>query len=272
MQKFETSISSLGRSMLQHKGLILSFARRDVVGRYKGSMFGILWSLLTPLFMLAIYTFVFGAIFKARWGVGSTSKTEFAIVLFAGLIVFNIFSECIGRAPSTILSNANFVKKVVFPLEILPLAHLLSALFHAVISLLVLLVFEATIGNGVPVTVFLLPVVMAPFLLFVAGLSWWLAATGVYFRDIGQTIGLMITALMFLSPVFFPISSLPQQWQIVAKFNPLTLPIEQARNVIVWGAPVHWGEWAAYSLACCAVAWLGYAWFQKTRKGFADVL
>lgn len=273
MESHSASPVALVRSLWQHRYLIRDLARRDAVGRYKGSLLGIVWSLITPLFMLGIYTFVFSQIFKARWGSsGSDSKTEFAVILFAGLIVFNLFSECIVRAPGLILANANFVKKVVFPLEILPCVNFFSALFHATISIVVLLTFELIVNGTIPITVWMIPIVLLPLMLFILGVSWWLAATGVYLRDIGQTIGILMTGLMFLSPIFFPASALPQNWQLLVQFNPLTVPIQQARQVLVWGTAIDWTAWVAYTSAASMIAWAGFAWFQKTRKGFADVL
>lgn len=272
MKKYSISPVSLVMSLWGNRSLILTLARRDAVGRYKGSFFGVLWTLLTPLMMLAVYTFVFSRIFKARWNTGSDSTTDFAIVLFAGLIVFNVFAECINRAPSLILGHTMFVKKVVFPLEILPCVNLLSALFHAVVSIFVLGLFKYVVSGVVPFTAALIPIVLFPLVLFTLGISWWLAATGVYLRDIGQTIGVFVTALTFISPIFFPLSALPRQWQSIAKLNPLTFPIEQMRQVFVWGGGMDWAEWLVYTAAATLVAWFGFVWFQKTRKGFADVL
>ncbi|WP_439668169.1 ABC transporter permease [Cupriavidus necator] len=272
MKRFEISLPAALRSLYLHRHLILDLARRDAVGRYRGSLLGILWSFLTPLLMLGVYTFVFSEVFKARWGGGTGSKSEFAIVLFTGLIIFNIFAECIGRAPSIIVGNANFVKKIVFPLEVLPVVNLLSALFHAGISMAVLLAFELFEMRALPSTAWMVILVLVPHALFVLGLSWWLAATGVYLRDIGQTIGIAITALMFLSPIFFPASALPESVRFLANLNPLTYPIEQARDVLVWGHSLQWERWGMSMFFSTLVAWLGFAWFQSTRKGFADVL
>ncbi|BFG74351.1 ABC transporter permease [Paraburkholderia terrae] len=247
------------------------------MGRYKGSFLGILWSLLTPLLMLSIYTFVFSSVFKSRWGGGAAdpqtaSKGEFAVVLFAGMIMFNLFSECISRAPTLVLSHTNFVKKIIFPLEILPCVTLLSALFHLCVSVIILLLAELFTAGFVPPTAFLLPVVLIPLCVFILGASWILAATGVYLRDIGQTIGIFITALMFLSPVFFPVSSLPERFRKYVYLNPMTYPIEQSRDVLVWGRSIDWSRWGIYTAIALLVAWLGFAWFQKTRRGFADVI
>lgn len=224
--------------------------------------------------MLAVYTFVFSVVFKARWNVNASSgsKTEFAMVLFAGLIVFNLFSECINRAPGLILANTNYVKKIVFPLEILPFVTLASAAFHMVISFIVWLLFFVIIFGLPPVTLVLLPVVLIPLVLLTLGLSWLLASLGVYLRDVTQFITILTTVLMFLSPVFYSVSSLPAAYRPFLRANPLTLTIEQARDVMIWGKAPDWAAWGAYLLASLLVAWLGFAWFQKTRKGFADVL
>lgn len=251
--------------------------RREVVGRYRGSLLGILWSFISPALMLAIYTFVFSIVFQARWGTagqggGSGDKLEFAMVLFAGLIAFNLFSECISRAPTIILGNVNYVRKVVFPLEILPAVALGSALFHAVISIVVLLIGLAILGFGLSATVLLLPLIFLPFMLFIMGFSWFLASIGVFVRDIGQVVGMAMTVLMFLSPIFYPASALPEGIRGWLFLNPVTFVIEQTREVLIWGRLPDWQGLATYSLVALLTAWLGYFWFQKTRKGFADVL
>jgi len=263
--------------------LIITFVRREIAGRYRGSMLGIVWSLLTPLFMLAVYTFVFGIVFRARWvGVGAQgesgagaaepSTAEFAVILFAGLIMFQLFAEVINRAPALILSNANYVKKVVFPLEILPVVALGSALFHAGISLLVLLAFRLAVVGDVPPTALLVPVVLVPFCLMILGLSWFIAALGVYYRDINQFLGTLVTALMFLSPIFFPLSALPEWLGPWVVLNPLAFPVEATRSLLIFGRLPDVIGLVAYTTVALAIATLGYAWFQKTRKGFADVL
>ncbi len=246
--------------------------KREVIGRYRGSFLGLLWSFVNPVLMLAVYTFVFGFVFKTRWGQGGTDKYEFTLVLFAGLIVFNLFSECISRAPGLILANVNYVKKVVFPLEILPMVALGSTLFHAAINLLVLLIFLVALGHGFSWVMLWLPVVLLPFLLLIMGLSWLLASLGVFVRDIGQFIGMALTVLMFMSPIFYPLSALPESLRGYLSFNPLTLVVEQVRNVLLWGQAPNLNALAIYSLIAIFVAWFGLFWFEKTRKGFADVL
>lgn len=259
-------------SAWQHRDLIKTLSLREILGRYRGSYVGILWSFLTPVLMLAVYTFVFSSIFKARWNAGSDSKTEFALILFAGLLVFNLFSECIGKAPTLILSNVNYVKKVIFPLEILPWVALATALFHFAISLVVWLLAHVIFFGIPPFTVLWLPLVLTPIMLMIMGLSWALAALGVYLRDISQLVGVGITALMFLSPIFYPITALPERFQFWMSINPISPAVEMTRGVLYTGRHPD-PSLLAGSLAMSAVlAWLGYAWFQKTRKGFADVV
>ena len=255
-----------------HRSLIYNLVKREVIGRYRGSMMGILWSFLNPVLMLVVYTFVFSIVFKARWAGGTDSKTEFALVLFAGLMVYNLFAECINRAPGLVLGNVNYVKKVVFPLEILPVVAIGSATFHFLISLLVWLIFYL-IYFGIPqATLLLFPLVLIPFFLLTLGFSWFLASLGVFLRDVGQIVGVMTTALMFLSPIFYPITALPEEYHLFLQINPLTFVIEQARDVMIWGKGMNWSAWAIYLLLAAIMAWLGFAWFQKTRKGFANVL
>jgi len=272
MQQFSAGPKEIFASLWRNSSLAAALIKREVIGRYRGSVLGILWSFFNPVFMLIVYTFVFSVVFKARWNVGSDSKTEFALVLFAGLIVFNLFAECFNRAPNLILSNVNYVKKVVFPLEILPWVALGSALFHALISLGVWLI-AYLILFGVPhLTILLLPLVILPLLLFIMGVTWGLASLGVYLRDVSQFIGLFTTVLLFLSPIFYPASALPEQYRHLLLLNPLTLAIEQTREVLFWGKVPDMLILSVYILGAALITWLGFAWFQKTRKGFADVL
>src|SRR5690554_4282924 len=209
MQAFPATPREMLASLWRNRRLINAMVRREVIGRYRGSFMGILWSFFNPLLMLAVYTFVFSFVFKARWDTGSDSKIEFALILFSGLIVFNIFSECVNRAPSLMLANVNFVKKVIFPLEVLPWVVLGTTLFHALISLAVwLIAYVAFFGVPAP-SVFVLPIVLLPLMLFTLGLSWGLASLGVYLRDIAQFIGILTTVMMFLSPIFYPATALP---------------------------------------------------------------
>ena len=274
MQDFSASPREMVASFWRNRSLIYALSKREVVGRYRGSYFGILWSFINPLLMLIVYTFVFSMIFKARWSSQSDSKTEFALVLFEGLLIFNLFSECITKSPNLILSNTNYVKKVVFPLEILPWVNLYSALFHGLISLLVW-VLAYCLFVGIPhLTVLYMPLIALPFCLMVMGFSWVLASLGVYLRDTGQFIGIAVTALMFLSPVFYPITSLPEQYRSWMYLNPLTIPVQLTRDSLFWGwqSDLNLEKLLIYSLVALGAAYVGFFWFQKTRKGFADVL
>jgi homopolymeric O-antigen transport system permease protein len=268
-----TSLFTLAKSCSRNGQLILQMARREVVGRYRGSVLGLVWSFLTPVFMLVVYTFVFSVVFKARWGVdGDESKTQFAVVLFVGMIVHGLFAEVLNRAPGLILSNVNYVKKVVFPLEILPVVAMGAALFHTIISLTVLLTAFVIFNGYLNWTAIFIPFVLLPLVILTLGLTWILASLGVFLRDVGQTVGIITTVMMFLAPIFYPISALPEEIRPWIMANPLTFIIEQAREVLILGHLPDWAGLGIYTLAATSVAWAGFAWFQKTRKGFADVL
>ncbi|MDN6856449.1 ABC transporter permease [Pseudomonas sp. CAN2814] len=272
MQKHPVSPRELLASLWRNRVLIRAMIKREVLGRYRGSFLGVLWSFFNPVFMLIVYTFVFSVVFKARWSAGSDSKTEFALVLFAGLIVFNLFSEAINRAPGLILSNVNYVKKVVFPLEVLPWISLGSAFFHFIISLCVWITGYIVLFGPPPATAVYLPLVLLPLVLLTMGLSWFLASLGVFMRDVTQLIGIITSVMMFLSPIFYPVSALPEKYQHLIFMNPLTIVIEQVRAVLFWGTAPDFGNLAIYVIVASCIAWLGFSWFQKTRKGFADVL
>ena len=272
MRDFPATPIEMVASLWRNRSLIHASAKREVLGRYRGSTLGLLWSFFNPIFMLSVYTFVFSGVFKARWSAGSESKTEFALVLFAGLIVFNLFAECINRAPGLILSNPNYVKKVVFPLEILPTVVLLSAAYHMLVSLGVWLVAHVILFGLPHATVLLLPLIILPFFLFIMGLSWALASLGVFLRDVSQFIGAIVTTFLFISPIFYPSSALPERFRLFVSLNPLAPVIEMARDSLYWGYAPDFQILSVYFLMSCLIAWLGFAWFQKTRKGFADVL
>lgn len=256
-----------------HRELWWRLTEREVLGRYKGSVLGIAWSFITPLAMLAVYTFVFSQVFKARWGgLEQPGPLGFAINLFAGLIVFNLFSECAIRAPSLIVSNPNYVKKVIFPLEILSCVAVGNACFHALTSLCILIVFELIAFQAIPLTIFWLPLIWLPLILGALACSWLLSAAGVFLRDIGQLISVGINMLMFLSPIFFPLSALPERWQPLLRINPLAEVIEQTRKIAVQGAnpdPTYLFIGTIIMLFACE---LSFRVFQKSKKAFADVI
>ena len=270
-----SSLKALVQSLWNNRSLIYQMANREVVGRYRGSAMGLMWSFLNPVFMLTVYTFFFAVVFKSKWGDsggGSDSKTQFAVILFVGMIVHSLFAEVISRAPTLILGNANYVKKVVFPIEILSVISVCAALFHSAISLLVLAVAFIIFNGFIHPTVLLLPLVFLPYVIFITGVAWMLASLGVYVRDLAQTINVFVTVLLFLSPVFYSISAVPVQLQTLIYLNPLTFIIEQSREVLIWGHLPNFVGLFIYTVVACSVASLGFFWFQKTRKGFADVL
>lgn len=255
----------------KYRDIMVQFIQREVSSRYRGSHLGFIWSFLNPLLMLIVYTFVFSMVFNARWGT-SNSKVEFALILFAGITTFNLFAEVVMRAPTLIISNVNYVKKVIFPLHILPVVALGASLVHFAISLLILVIGMVVIMGVLHWTIIFLPIVLLPIILLALGLSWFLASLGVYLRDISHIVGVSVQALMFMSPIFYPVSSIPASMQLVFWINPISYVVEDMRNIMIWGKVPNF-EWLLIGTAIGGIAAImGYAWFQKTRGGFADVL
>jgi len=223
--------------------------------------------------MLAVLTFVFSVVLKAKWGISThESKTEFAMTLFCGMIAFNLFSECLNRATGLIIANPNYVKKVVFPMEILPVYVLLSSFIHLLISMGILFLGILIFFHRIPWTVLYLPLVLIPLLFLSLGLAWFFASIGVFIRDIGNTVGFLTTLLFFMTPIFYPISALPKSLQIVIRLNPLTVIVEDFRRVMIWGQPPDWGWYGLLVFISVMALISGYAWFMKSKKGFADVI
>lgn len=273
MQQHSLYPQEIAASFRINRYLIKKSVQREILGRYRGSMLGILWAFFYPLFMLAVYTFVFSVVFKARWpSATGDSRVEFALVLFAGLMVYNVFAECVNRAPGLILANTSYVKKVVYPLEILPWVTLGSALFHLGVSFLVWLLAYCCFFGLPPATILLFPLALIPLCLLTLGLSWLLASLGVYLRDVAQLVGIATTALLFLSPIFYATSSVPPKFRFIMHLNPLTPIIETSRALLFGRGGIGIGPLAYCCVLSLAAAALGFAWFQKTRKGFADVL
>ncbi len=253
--------------------LFKQLSKRNIISRYKGSILGIIWALITPLVMLAIYSFVFTVVFKARWGVdNSDTKGQFAIILFSGLIIHAFFAECISRVPTLIIENTNFVKKVIFPLEILVPTMIMSSLFQFLVSFLVLLCGVIYVSGAIHLTIFLLPIILLPFILMTFGISWFLSSLGVYIRDISHIMGVLVTVLLFMSTIFYPVSALPIELQEIIYLNPLSFIVDQFREVVLYGNMPNWNGLAIYSIISIIVYFCGFWWFQKTRRGFSDVL
>ncbi len=253
----------------RNRYLLGQLIKRDVLQRYRGAMFGVLWIFLSPLIMLTIFAFVFGHIFQSRWP-QQESGIPFWLLLYSGLIVFNVFAETLSRAPTSVRGYPSFVKKIIFPVNILPIVPLGAALVHAGFNLLILAAALAWAAHLHP-NILLFPVLMLPMLLLALGLSWFLAAWGVFIKDMAQIVQIFVQMLMFLSPVFYPISAVPERLRPLYQYNPLGNVIETCR-ASVGGQPIEWkGWWLAFSL-CLLAAVLGYAFFQHSRDEFADVL
>ncbi len=253
----------------QHRYLLGQLIKRDVLLRYRGAMFGVAWIFLSPLFMLTIFAYVFGQVFQSRWP-QQDSTLPFWLLLYAGLIVFNIFAETVSRAPAAVRGYPNFVKKIIFPVHILPVVPLGAALVHGLFNFLILLVALLWVG-GLHLQVLLFPLLMLPALLLALGLSWFVAAWGVFIKDMTQIVPMFVQMLMFLSPVFYPVSAVPAALRPFYHLNPLGSVIEATRAVVI-GQQVAWGTWCMTLALCLAGAILGHAFFQHSREEFADAL
>ena len=263
------------RALVHQRQLLWRLTEREVIGRYRGSVLGWGWSFLNPLLMLAVYSFVFSQVFQSRWGSSSQGASDsllFAINLFAGLIVFNLFAECTTKAPTLVLANTNYVTKVVFPVEILAGVTVGAASFHAFTSLVILALFQIIGTGSIPITGLWLPLVWLPLLIGNLGLVWILSALGVFLRDIGQVVNVAVSMLMFMSAVFYPVSALPAAWRPLLSLNPLVPIIEETRRVCVEGLPPHSSYLIVGTVLAVILCELGYRSFEKARRAFADVL
>ncbi|KQQ58468.1 hypothetical protein ASF69_13820 [Rhizobium sp. Leaf311] len=268
------SPTAMIKTLWMHRGLIAAMTKRALIARYKGSVMGVLWTLINPLLMLSIYSFMFIFVFSPKWqaaGDGS-HQSSFVPILFIGLIIHAFFAEIVNNSPNLVNSNVNFVKKIVFPLEILSAVCVLSALINSFVAWLVLICVQNVLGSDFHGTAILFPVIMIPFAVLSLGLSWAIASLGVFVRDIAQIAGFVVSASLFLSPIFYPVSALPEIIKPLIQLNPITFVVEQARRVTIYGdLPVLMGI-AVYTIAAIIVAYTGFFLFQKLRKGFADVL
>jgi lipopolysaccharide transport system permease protein len=257
----------------RYRDLIWQFTRREVLARYKGSWLGMGWSVITPLAMLLIYTLVFKHVFQARWPSSPNGNNlDFALNLYAGLVVFNWSVELLARAPRLILDQPNLVTKVVFPLPVLAWSSLLSSGFQTLVST-VLWLIACGLGGHVPSASWLMaPIVLLSFAPWLLGMCWLLSSLGVYLRDLSQLVGLIMSGLMFLSPVFYPTEALPVSLRPFAQWNPLTAPIEALRSsVLAHTMPDMWLI-ATGMVAGLLTCLLGLALMQRIKNGFADVL
>lgn len=265
--------SPLPINLWRNRHLTFRLAHREIIGRYKGSVLGLGWSLINPLLILSVYTFVFSVVFKAKWGIDTgETKYDYALLMFVGIIVHGFVSEILSKSPDSILNNANYVTKIVFPLEILTVVNILSALFHLSVNLVVLIIAISFSNHAVSWTIIFAPLTLLPLIVMSAGIGWALNSLGVYLRDIGQSIPIFTTALLFLSPVFYPVSSLPENFRGWLMANPLTSIIEQTRAVCLYGQLPNFYTLGEFIGGSALFAWLSYKWFLYVKKGFADVI
>lgn len=260
------------RALAVHGALLRQFTLRDILARYRGSYLGVAWSLLRPLGMLTVYVAVFGFILRPQLGDGvGTTKLDFALSMFCGLILFDFFAESVGRAPTLVVSKPNFVTKVVFPLEILSLSAVAAALVQLVISL-VPFIGGVLLVRGVPATALLLPLVIAPLICLALGVSWLLSSLGVFVRDLNAAVPVLLTVLMFASAIFYSLESVPAEWRWLFELNPIAVLVDDARRVLLLGQTPAWGRLGGTYAAGVLVAVGGYAFFMRTKRGFADVI
>jgi len=259
-------------SLVEHRFVVAQLSRRAILGRYRGTMLGLVWSLFTPLLLLAVYTFVFGTVLQIRWVDQGGGNLEFAAILFSGMLIHGILAECLTQASSLISANPQYVKKVVFPLEALAWVTVIGAFFQGLVSTCVLGIYLLFVNGTVPGTIIFLPLPLFSLGLVCLGITWLVAATAVFLKDIAQVAGILTTILFFMAPILYPKTALPEQFQIFLYLNPITFVIEQFRDLALWGRQPNWAGLGIYTAAALAFAWGSLAWFQKTRRGFADVL
>ncbi|MCK4341963.1 MAG: ABC transporter permease [Phycisphaerae bacterium] len=262
------------RNLWSHRDLTWQLAQRDVTARYRSTYLGMLWSILNPLILLAIYTFVFSVVFQARWGDNpNESRGEFALAMFCGILVYNVFSEVLIRAPSLVIGNPVYVKKLIFPLEVFVVSGLISALINMLISLGVWLIgWVLIMQTWPPLTGLWFPLLFIPVCLLTAGLAWVVASLGVFIRDLGHAVLLVVQMLFFMTPIFYKIGRVPFPFRYVLYANPLTWAVEDMRNVLMWGGQPNWIWLSVATVTSAAVALLGYAFFMKSKRAFADVV
>ena len=266
-----------GSSLWRHRVLLWRLSRREVEARYRGTMLGLLWSVLQPLLMLVIYTLIFSVVFRARWDAGSAVEAGehslvFAVNLFAGLIVFNFAADCLVRSPTLVVANPNYVRKVVFPLDVLGPVSVAGSFFHACVSMVVLALMQLLVFGALPITWLWLPLLWLPLLLVCCGLAWLLSAMGVYLRDTAQLMGLLVNVLLYVTPIFYPVKALPAAWRPILQLNPLASAVESMRQLAVAGVPPSPLGLLLVSLAALLFCQWSWSLFQRASRGFADVL
>jgi homopolymeric O-antigen transport system permease protein len=251
--------------------LILTLTRRELAARYRGSFLGFLWTLVTPMVMIAIFTIIFAGIFKAKFG-ASSSQWDYALYLFCGLLPWTAFQESVQLSTTTIVGHANLVKRVVFPLEALPVSLALAAAVNQLFGTLVLVAAAGLLRHDFHLTVIYLPLILIPQLLATFGAAWLVASLGVFVRDLVQAIGLILMAWMYLTPIIYPESIVPENYRRLINLNPFTPLVRSYRRIILEGQPPDWHGLGLFLVFALLSFLLGYWWFARTRKNFADVI
>jgi len=259
-------------SLVTNRFVVQQLTRRAILSRYRGTFLGILWSLLTPILMLTIYTFVFGFVLEIRWPVQEGGHAEFASILFSGMIMHSLLSECMMQSTTLITSNPQYVKKVVFPLEALSWVTTSTALFQAIISIGVLFAYLIIIGHSFSWRVLLFPLPICGLFMMCIGIVWYVSAAAVYFKDLGHVMGVFSTILFFMAPILYPKDALPEELLPFLYLNPITYPIEQFREIVLWERAPDFKGLLIYFIVAYLFSRLGLLWFQRSRRGFADVL
>ena len=255
------------RIVLENKYLFNQLVRRNIELKYKGSNLGLIWSIVRPLMMLCVYTFVFTFVFKARWGIDAEGgRGAFALILFCGLAMFNIFSESVNSSSRLITANQNFVKKIIFPLEILPLAQVTSCIVLNGVWFLLLFIGTVAVLKTLSWTMLLLPLTLIPLALFTTGICLFISSLGVYLRDIPHLVSVVMQILFFMTPIFYPLTRVPEKYRWILQLNPLALIVEETRKIFLYGQTPNW----LFIGICFAVGiltlQLGLIWFMKTKK------
>ncbi len=261
------------KNIWNYRELLLQLVRRNIELRYRGTLLGIIWMVATPLIMLSVYTFVFGIVFQARWGESFTdSKAAFALIIFCGMTVYNIFAESVNSSVSVVSGSPNYVKKVVFPIELLPLSAVVTACFFGLVWLGILFLGIAVSQQGLHLTAVFLPFVLFPLLLFTCGVAWFTASIGVFIRDLRHIVGIVLLIMHFTTPIFYSLEMVPERIRPFLLINPLTPLVQLARQVLIFGGRPDWRILVVLTISSLVVAQLGYFWFMKTKRGFSDVL
>ncbi len=272
MQRLPATLWSFLGSVLAHRELIRRLVVREITQRFRGSFLGLAWMVLTPLLTATVFTFVFSAVFQTRWGGAQAGPFEFAVLLLVGMAIHGIFAEAISRAPVLILSQPSYVTKVVFPIEVLPVVALLASLVNAALTIVIVVVGQLALTGVLHWTIVFMPVVVAPYLIFITALVLLFSSCGVFLRDLSQMVSLLVTLTLFLTPIFYPLEAVPAAFRSIMLLNPLTFVVEQSRAVVVFGQLPDFLSLGLYSACALAALALAYWLFQRLRPSFADVL